>query len=78
MKRITNAMCEAAEGTRFYRRITAAIHAAQMDSQGHVVIPVQNGYDATTFGLLLRSKGFHIEEWNGAGGGPETRLYIGW
>ncbi|MEJ8306639.1 hypothetical protein [Saccharibacillus sacchari] len=77
MKQITTAMCETAEGTRFYNRITDAIHTAQIKNQSYVVIELQSGCDSTTFGLLFRSKGFHVEEWSGIGGGPE-RLYIGW
>lgn len=77
MKQVTTAMCEAAEGTRFYDRITDAIHAAQMESQDHVVIEVQDGHNPTTFRLLLQSKRYHVEHWEGTEGGPE-RLYIGW
>lgn len=77
MKQITTAMCEAAEGTRFYGRITDAIHAAQMEGWGDVVIEVQDGRNPAAFRLLLQSKGFHVEHWEGAEGGPE-RLYIGW
>jgi len=77
MKQITTAMCEAAEGTRFYSRITDAIHAAQMQNQGHIVIEAQDGYNLTTFRLLLQSKKYHVEHWEGVENGPE-RLYIGW
>lgn len=77
MKQITNAMCEAAEGTRFYHRITDTIHAAQMGGRGEVVIEVQDGHDPATFRLLLQGKKYHVEHWEGAEGGPE-RLYIGW
>jgi len=78
MKQITTAMCEAAEGTRFYDRITDAIHAAQMGNQSHVVIEVQSGYNPGTFRLLLQGKKYHVEQWEGTEDSPEPRLYIGW